>query len=245
MTQSQQFASPPPAQNAPKPTKFGALAWTSLILGLVGILGSPIILLNNLTAIVAALGLILGIIALFGTKRILALIGIGLCVAGIAITVAVQGNTAEELDKAFNDPGSASGESGDSGQATWGERFTWESGVTVRVSKPATCTPSEFAGVGNNERAVKFAVTVISDSDESVNTVDLTPSGDATFNDRKAETIFDSGSDCGDGGMASTTVLPGKKYSYDVAYAVGQKPGELQLVFDPMLGQEAVFIGKV
>ncbi len=82
--------------------------------------------------------------------------------------------------------------------------------------------------MGNNERAVKFTVTVINDSDESVNTVDLTPSGDATFNDRKTETIFDSGSDCGDGGMESTTVLPGKKYNYDVAYAVGQKPGELR-----------------
>lgn len=245
MTQPQQFGSPPPAQTAPEPAKFGALAWTSLILGIIGILGSPIIFLNNLTAIIAALGLILGIIAVFGTKRILALIGIGLCVAGIAITVAVQGNTAEELDKVFNEPGSASGESGDSGQATWGERFTWESGVAVKVAKPATCTPSEFASVGNNERAVKFTVTVINNSDEPVNTVDLTPSGDATFNDRKAETIFDSGSDCGDGGMESATVLPGKKYSYEVAYAVGQKPGELQLVFKPILGQEAVFVGKV
>lgn len=245
MTQPQQFGSPPPAQKAPKPAKFGALAWTSLILGIVGILGSPIIFLNNLTAIVAALGLILGVIALFGTKRILALIGIGLCVAGIAITVAVQGDTVKELENALNEPGSASGESGDSGQATWGEQFTWESGVAVKVSKPTPCTPSDFASPQNIERAMKFTVTVVNNSDEPVNIVDLTPGGDATFNGGKAETIFDSDGECGDGGMESTTVLPGKTYRYDVAYAVGPKPGELQLVFNPILGQEAVFVGKV
>ncbi|UJW30004.1 hypothetical protein L3Q67_32980 [Saccharothrix sp. AJ9571] len=42
-----------------KPAKFAALVWASLILGIVGVVGSPIIFLNNLTAVAAAVGLVL------------------------------------------------------------------------------------------------------------------------------------------------------------------------------------------
>lgn len=172
-----------------------------MILGLVGILGSPIIFLNNLTAIAAGLGIILGLIAVFGTKRILALIGVGLGIAAIAITVNVQ-------------------------QAA------------VEVSKPAECQPSEYAAPTKIDRAVKVTVTVVNGSDEAVNTVDLAPSSDAVFNGKTVEAIFDSEGDCGEG-MATATVLPGKTYTFDAGYSVGSKPGELQLVIDPMLGQQA------
>lgn len=92
----------PPAQRpGSPPARFGALAWTSLILGIVGVIGSPIIFLNNLTAVVAAVGVVLGVIALFGTRKVLAAIGVALCVAGIAFTVAAQGAAVEELDEAF------------------------------------------------------------------------------------------------------------------------------------------------
>lgn len=233
---------PSPQQAPPKPAKFGALAWTSLILGIVGILGSPIIFLNNLTAVVAGVGIILGLIALFGTKRILALIGVALGIAAIAITVSVQQATVEEFDEIFNESGSAS-DASDGEPSGWGEKFTWKSGVAIEVSKPAECQPGEFAMPEKVDRAVKVTVTVVNGSDEAINTVDLAPSGDAMFNDKKAEAIFDSDGDCGEG-IDSTTVLPGKTYEFDAGYAVGSKAGELQLVVDPMFGQQAVFVGK-
>lgn len=237
----------PPHQAPPKPAKFGALAWSSLILGIVGILGSPIIFLNNVTAIAAGLGLILGIIALFGTKKILALIGVGLCIAAIAITVSVQNAMVEEIDEIFNEPGSASADDADGESAepsSWGDRFTWRSGVAVEVSKPSECQPGEYAHPTKIDRAVKVTVTVVNGSDEPVDTIGLAPTSDAVFNDNKAEAIFDSEGDCGDGGMEPATVRPGKTYSFDVGYAVGSKPGELQVVIDPILGQKAIYVGK-
>lgn len=82
-----------------RPGKFVGLAWSSLILGIVGLVGSPVIIFNNITAIAAGVGLILGIIALFGSKKIVAGIGVVLCVAAVAVTVVVQQNAVEELDR--------------------------------------------------------------------------------------------------------------------------------------------------
>lgn len=82
--------------------KFSALAWTGLILGIVGLVGSIIPILNNVTAVIAAVGAILGIIALFGTRKLLAGIGVALCVAAIAATVAAQTAFVEELESPTN-----------------------------------------------------------------------------------------------------------------------------------------------
>lgn len=89
-------------QPAPASHRFGALAWTSLILGIVGVVGSPIAFFNNLTVVVAGVGVILGIIALFGTRKVLAGIGVVLCVAGIAFTLAAQSAAGEEFDREFS-----------------------------------------------------------------------------------------------------------------------------------------------
>ncbi|GAA1216614.1 hypothetical protein LY12_002137 [Prauserella alba] len=92
-----------PAPQSPgmqqKPAKFVGLAWSSLILGIVGLVGSPVIIFNNITAIAAGVGLVLGIIALFGSKKVVAGIGVVLCVAAVAVTVVVQQNAVEELDR--------------------------------------------------------------------------------------------------------------------------------------------------
>ena len=78
-----------PAQ-PPMSHKFGGLAWTAMILGIVGVIGSPLLLWNNLTVIAAAVGVVLGVIALFGTRKVLAGSGITLCVAGITFTLIAQ-----------------------------------------------------------------------------------------------------------------------------------------------------------
>jgi hypothetical protein len=163
---------------------------------------------------------VLGIIAIFGSKRLLAIIGTCLCVAGIAITVVVQDQAVE---------GEATEGDAAAEALTWSKRYTWDNGPAVEISAPVECTPSEFSMPQDIERAVKFTVTVINDTAEAFDPMMLSMGGDAPLNSAATEQIFDSNGDCGGGGMESATVMPGKTYTYDAAYSVGAEPGEMQL----------------
>ncbi|HEX6343705.1 hypothetical protein [Umezawaea sp.] len=261
MTYPQQQA-PHPQPSAPlappAKTKFGTLAWTALILGIVGVVGSPVIFLNNLTAVIAFVGIVLGAIALFGSKKILAAIGVVLCVAGVAITVSVQSSTAEKLDEIFagttNDGRVSPGGTGEpaavaqapaAGSPTWGTRYTWKDGLAVDVAAPAACTPGEFAAPQGVVRAVKFTIVITNGTDKPFETAGLSFGSDAQFAGKKAESVFDSNGGCG-GGFESSTVMPGKTFTFEQSYSVGAEPGEMQLVLQPGFGSDkAVFTGQV
>ena len=68
MTYPTQPVYAPPPVAPPKPARFGALAWTALILGIVGVVGSPVIIFNNLTVIAAVVGLVLMAFEAFGDE---------------------------------------------------------------------------------------------------------------------------------------------------------------------------------
>ncbi|MDX8029570.1 hypothetical protein SK803_05075 [Lentzea sp. BCCO 10_0856] len=253
MTYPTQPAYAPPPVAPQKPARFGALAWTALILGIVGVVGSPIIIFNNLTAIAAFVGLVLGIIALFGTRKILATIGAGLCVTAIVFTVVAQQSAVKELDKIL-DGGTNQGQVGVGGETpkqdalieppTWGKRYTWENGLSVDVAAPVACSPGQYASPSNIARAVKFQVTITNGTSAAFETALLSLGNDAQFNGQKAERIFDNGGGCGSA-YDTATVLPGKTYTYDVAYSVGAQPGEMQLVFEPSFNSDkAAFVGQ-
>lgn len=89
----------PPAERH----RFSGFAVTALVLGLVGLLGSFLPIINNLTAIGAGVGLVLGVIALWGTRKVMAAFGVALCVAGIIATVAIQAAWANELEQLDRD----------------------------------------------------------------------------------------------------------------------------------------------
>lgn len=241
------YAPPPVAPQ--KPARFGALAWTALILGIVGVVGSPLIIFNNLTVIAAFVGLVLGVIALFGTRKILAAVGVVLCVAAIAFTVLAQQAAVEELDKILNDGRAGAVDETPKqeplGQPpTWGERHTWANGLSVDVGAPVACTPGQYAVPQNIARAVKFKVTITNGTGAAFETALMSMGDDAQFNGQKAERVFDSSGGCG-GGFESATVLPGKTYTYEAAYSVGAQPGEMQFVFEPAFNSDkAVFVGK-
>jgi hypothetical protein len=234
----------------PAKAKFGGLAWTALILGIIGLVGSPIIFLNNATAIVAGVGVVLGIIALFGTKKVLAAIGVALGVVGIIVTVVAQNAAVQGFNDALNDTTSPS-QHATGGSTTqslaWGKTYTWSDGLAVTVAAPVACTPSSSAAVesGQVARAVKFTVTITNGARQSFDAMQLTVGGDAQFNGQSVQAVIDSSGPCGDGGMDAATVLPGKSYRYDVAYAVTTQPGDMQLVFQPSFGADkAVFAGR-
>ena len=76
---------PPPMQGyQPKPS--AALAITSLVLGILGVLGSWVPLLGILSGVLALIGLIVGIVALIKVKRGTAG-GKGIAIAGVMLNV--------------------------------------------------------------------------------------------------------------------------------------------------------------
>ncbi|KJK53253.1 hypothetical protein UK23_00875 [Lentzea aerocolonigenes] len=252
MTYPTQSVYAPPPVAPRKPTRFGALAWSAVILGIVGVVCSWVIFLNNLTAIAAFVGLVLGVIALFGTRKVLAAIGVVLCVAAIVFTVMAQQATAKELDNILNGT-TNQGQVGVAGETpkqqavtkppTWGERYTWENGLSIEVAAPVACTPGQYAAPANIARAVKFKVTITNGTSTAFETALLTIGNDAQFNGQQAERVFDSNG-CGST-FDTATVLPGKTYTYDVAYSVGKQPGEMQLVFEPSFkSDKAAFVGQ-
>ena len=251
------YPQPPMPYSPPPRTRFGALACTSLILGIVGVVGSPVLILNNLTAIGAFVGLVLGVIALFGSKKVLAAIGVVLCVAGVAITVSVQVNAVQELDAIISgttnggqvgaggvdQPAAAQSPPGEA--PTWGKRYTWADGLAVDVAAPEACTPGQYAVPQGIVRAVKVTIVITNGSAKPFETAVLSVGTDAQFAGKKADSVFDSSGGCDGTAFESTTVMPGKTFTFTQAYSVGAEPGEMQLVLQPtFMADKAVFTGQ-
>ncbi|GAA5140033.1 hypothetical protein [Pseudonocardia adelaidensis] len=78
--------------------RFEALAWTALVLGIASIVsgvagalvGAPIVMLKYLTIGLAAVGVLLAVIALLGTRKVLAGFGAVLCAGAIAVATTGQ-----------------------------------------------------------------------------------------------------------------------------------------------------------
>ncbi|MFD8495934.1 hypothetical protein [Amycolatopsis sp. NPDC059657] len=214
-----------------RPVKFGALAWTALILGIVGIVGSPIIIFNNLTAVIAGVGFILGVIAFFGTKKTLAAIGVALCVAAIAFTVMAQNAAVKELDK-------LTGRLTDSGAAQTlnvGDTFHGKD-VDITVANPKEFTTGKYA-IQPNAKAMSYDVTVVNHSDKPWTAMLLI---EATAGNAAAEQVFDSAA--GFNGTPSQDVLPGKELAFKVGFVDGT--GDITLQLGTIGGDKAYFIHK-
>ncbi|MGH3971934.1 MAG: hypothetical protein ACRDS9_01195 [Pseudonocardiaceae bacterium] len=133
------------------PAKFVGLAWSSLILGIVGVVFSPLPIVNNVSALIAAVGIVLAVIALFGSRKVLAGIGAGLCVLAIVFTVAVQRQTVAELDKAFgNDPAAMSDVTASDCSVSSEYGFA-STHATVRITNPTDKTQSYTATISVND----------------------------------------------------------------------------------------------
>lgn len=239
-----------PVSAPPKPSRFGALAWTSVILGIVGVVSSWLPLLNILTSIAAFVGIVLGVIALFGSRKILAAIGVVVCVLAIVFSVVATNAVVDAIDGSVNEgqvgaPGEPAKQEALKENPTWGKRYTWANGLSVDVAAPVACTPGQFAAPQNIARAVKFEVTITNGTSAAFETALMSMGSDAQFNGQKAEKVFDSGGGCDGTLFDSATVLPGKTYTFHVAYSVGAQPGEMQLVFEPTFNSDkAAFVGQ-
>lgn len=236
----QQAPAPPPDQQQVPRQKFSGLAWAALIVGIVGIVGSPIIFLNNLTAVAAGVGVVLGIIALFGTKKVVAAIGTVLCIAGIAITVSVQQATVEglndlgeQLQAPIGEPASGGDSAADVtykvGETHQGERLS----ITVGSARDVTTSGSAYPAA--NATVTAYDVTITNNGDKPY--PPLTLSFTATAGDRPAQQVYDTGS--GIEGAPPTDVLPGKSVTFTIAFTQG--PGDMLVQVRAMNGDTIYF----
>jgi hypothetical protein len=100
-------AEPPPPIFVRK-QRFVALAWAALVFGIVGIVAgvvgalvaSSIVVLKYLTIGLAVVGVLLGVIALLGTRKVLGGLGAVLCAGAIAVALTAQVATPEEAEGA-------------------------------------------------------------------------------------------------------------------------------------------------
>lgn len=92
---------PPPAPTT-APAKFNGLAWSSLILGIVGVVFSAVPILDIFTMLAAIVGIVLGGIALFGSRKILAASGTVLCVLAVVFTALVMNGFTAAVGKAVS-----------------------------------------------------------------------------------------------------------------------------------------------
>ncbi|MER7014634.1 DUF4190 domain-containing protein [Saccharopolyspora sp. NPDC000359] len=234
----QQYAPPPPK------AKFGGLAIAALVLGIVGVVGSIIPILNNLTALAALVGLVLGIIALFGDKKVMAGIGTGLCVLAIVATVVIQGMFVRELDKALGTSVGQDGTVESTGEPTrleFGQAHKWSTGEVISIAQPQPYTESnQFLQPPAGKRYVQLEVTVRNESDREYNVITSTIT--AQHGGRVAQQHYMAGDP-----LPNAQVPPGGEVTYTAVFEIGAEPGELQISVQPspFAQDTAFFVGQV
>jgi hypothetical protein len=175
-------AAPQPTQYAPSsasPAKFGGLAWTSLILGIVGLVFSLVPILDVITMLAAIVGIILGVIGLFGSRKTLAGIGAGLCVLAVIATVAVMNSVTTAVDKGLQNIGhnpAAMGDLAVSDCSVTNDYGTALSHATVKITNMTGKMQSYMATISvNNASGARIGeINVVSNSLAAGQSVTLT-----------------------------------------------------------------------
>ncbi len=99
MTHSREY---PVHRTAPRPAPAG-FAISALVLGIVGLILSPMPIINNFTAVGAVVGIVLGFIGIWKSWQWTSAIGVVLCGAAIVLTLYAQKNLSDDLDQFEND----------------------------------------------------------------------------------------------------------------------------------------------
>lgn len=236
-----------------KPARFGGLAVASLVLGIVGLCLSIIPVVNIVAIIAAVVGVILGAVAIAGTRKVMAIISVGLCVVACIVAVVVNAALVKAVDEQVGTGTVGSGSSVVTTVAqpvapttpTFGQTYTWPSGLAVQVGTPTACTPGQSAHPQTVQRGVVFPIKIINNSKEQFETTLLSMGMQAQYAGANAERIVDFTGSCRMNIIDNATVLPGKEYSYNVALAVGAAPAEMQLSFKPgVMIDKVVFVGQ-
>ncbi|MCE3551547.1 hypothetical protein LWC33_08780 [Pseudonocardia sp. RS11V-5] len=251
-----QYAPVPP----PAPQPRNGLGTAGFVLGLLALLVAWIPFVGVIGWPLSILGLLL---SGFGLQRVTSgkADNKGLSIAGIALSAiallvcilwatafasAVSGTSATSGTvsgaAAPAAPTAAASAPAASQTVAFGQTYTYKDGLAVTIAAPAKFTPSRFAAPQNIDRAVLLTVTVQNGTTQNfdVNTFGNGP--DATFAGAHADEITDLQQL---EAAESTTLLPGKSYTYKKAFAVGSGAGELQAEWKrDLFSDPVIFTGQ-
>lgn len=233
----------PPSQ--PK----NGLGTAGFVLGLIGAIFSLIPIIGVIAWFLVIPGLVLAAIGFARTRKgaatnaglaiagiVLSLVGLLFCILyAAAFATAVSDATSGRIATA---PGIPGGESHAFGTVA-------KSGdVSVSVSAPAKFAPSSSAVSmgGPIARAVAVNITITNNGTESYQFNPFIVGAKATAGGSAAPEITDF--EKGAGTTAESTILPGKSYTYTVAFSVPEQPGEFQVgLSSSIFGSDVVFAG--
>jgi hypothetical protein len=133
----------------------------------------------------------------------------------------------------------------ESAPLTFGQRFTWPSGIAVEVAQPAAFYPSRSATGATGNRVVLVRTTVRNGGKQPYRLDVFSFGPEATYGGVEATKVVDRAQGTGD--LTDVVVAPGGSFTYATALAVGAGPGLLELDYTEALGDDdpAIFVGRV
>ncbi|KAA0973452.1 hypothetical protein FQ154_18200 [Paeniglutamicibacter gangotriensis] len=117
----------------------------------------------------------------------------------------------------------------------FGESYTWEDGITVKIGQPKAYKPSQSASVTGDGDAIAFNVTIVNGTGERFDPAMFNATMQSS--NVEADQIFDSEKKLG--GAPSTTILPKRESSFQVGFTVADKK-DLVLEVAPSWDHESV-----
>ena len=117
----------------------------------------------------------------------------------------------------------------------FGESYTWEDGITVKIGQPKAYKPSQSASVTGDGDAIAFNVTIVNGTGERFDPAMFNATMQSS--NVEADQIFDSAKKLG--GAPSTTILPKRESSFQVGFTVADKK-DLVLEVAPSWDHESV-----
>ena len=115
----------------------------------------------------------------------------------------------------------------------FGQAFTWDDGLTLKVSRPKPFKPSEYAATTGKGQAIRFTFTVVNKTKKAYDPTlfyATLQSGNSEANE-----VFDS--ENGLEGSPQTKVLPGRETKFDMGWTT-KNPKDLVLEVSPDAGIE-------
>lgn len=134
---------------ATPPARFVGLAWSSLILGIVGIVSALVLITKSIAMLAAMVGVVLGLIALFGSRKALAGIGVALCALAVALAVLLPSTLVPNVGEPFI---------GDDTMYTNGKAFTKDTSA-MGAATVSDCAISNDYGYTMADATVKVTNT--------------------------------------------------------------------------------------
>ncbi|MCV9996533.1 hypothetical protein OIU93_19905 [Paeniglutamicibacter sp. ZC-3] len=117
----------------------------------------------------------------------------------------------------------------------FGESYTWEDGITIKIGQPKAYKPSQSAAVSGDGDPIAFNVTIVNGTGERFDPAMFNATMQSS--NVEADQIFDSAKKLE--GTPSTTILPKRESSFQLGFTVADKK-DLVLEVTPSFEHESV-----